>query len=171
MTDLAATALPQKTTKLSPFFIEKGYEPRISFDWQDASPVDSLEAHDTRERAGKLQEIWKTAQQRATKAQEGQKEQADRHGREVDFAVSDRVLFITKNWLIGRPSRKLAVLSSGPYKIIEKVRHAYRLRIPDNLKVHPIFNPSKLRLASKTLPLTGQIEDPPYPEVIEESQE
>jgi hypothetical protein len=62
-------------------------------------------------------------------------------------------------------------LSSGPYEIIEKVGHAYRLKLPDNLKVHPIFNPSKLRLASKTLPLTGQIEDPPSPEVIEESQE
>jgi hypothetical protein len=32
MTDLAAAALPQGTTKLSPFFVERGYEPRMSFD-------------------------------------------------------------------------------------------------------------------------------------------
>jgi transposase InsO family protein len=54
MTDLAAAALPQSTTKLSPFFIERGCEPRMSFDWQDTSPAGSLEACDARERAGKL---------------------------------------------------------------------------------------------------------------------
>ena len=54
---------------------------------------------------------------------------------------------------------------------MEKVGHAYRLKLPDNIKVHPIFNPSKLRLASKTPPLTGQILDPLSPEIIEESQE
>jgi hypothetical protein len=81
------------------------------------------------------------------------------------------VLVTTKNWRIGRRSRKLADLSSGPYEIIEQVGHAYRLNLPENLKVHPVFNPSKLRLATKTAPLTGQVEDLPPAEVIEDSQE
>jgi hypothetical protein len=37
--------------------------------------------------------------------------------------------------------------------------------------VHPVFNPSKLRLASKTAPLARQVEDPPPAEVIKDSQE
>ncbi|OQD80121.1 hypothetical protein PENANT_c039G02886, partial [Penicillium antarcticum] len=102
---------------------------------------------------------------------ENQKKQANKHRREVDFIVGDQVLVTTKNWQIRRPSRKLADLASGPYEIMEKVGHAYRLKLPDNIKVHPIFNPNKLRLASKTPPLTGQILDPPSPEIIEESQE
>jgi hypothetical protein len=170
MTDLAAAALPQGTTKLSPFFVERGYEPRMSFDWQDSNAL-SPEARDARKWAKRLQEIWKTAQQQATRAQEGQKRQADRHRREVDFTIGDQVFITTRNWQLGRPSRKLADLASGPFEIVEKVGHAYRLKLPENLKVHPIFNPSKLRLASKTSPLTGQLQDPPPPELIEESQE
>ncbi|KAJ5753565.1 Retrovirus polyprotein [Penicillium nucicola] len=91
--------------------------------------------------------------------------------REVYFKVGDRVLITTKNWQIGRPSRKVTDLSNGPYEIIEQVGHAYRLNLPENLKVHPVFNPSKLRLATKTAPLTGQTEDPPLGEVIKDSQE
>jgi hypothetical protein len=56
MTDLAAAALPQSTTKLSPFFIERGYEPRMSFDWQETTAT-SPESRDAREWARKLQEI------------------------------------------------------------------------------------------------------------------
>ena len=33
MVDFAASILPQDTTKKSPFFIERGYEPAMSFDW------------------------------------------------------------------------------------------------------------------------------------------
>jgi hypothetical protein len=89
----------------------------------------------------------------------------------VDVKFRDQAPVTLKNWQIGRPSRKLADLWSGPYEIIEQVRHAYRLNLPENLKVHPVFNSSKLRLASKTAPLNGQIEDPPSAEVIQDSQE
>ena len=42
MIDFAAAALPQETTGYSPFYIERGYEPRISFDWQITEDSDWL---------------------------------------------------------------------------------------------------------------------------------
>ncbi|KAI2744662.1 hypothetical protein DTO013E5_2326 [Penicillium roqueforti] len=68
-----------------------------------------------------------------------------------------------KDWLQDRPSRKLSHTTSGPYKIIEKVRNAYKLDLPQSINVHPVFNPSKLRKAASTEPLTGQHTDPPPP--------
>ncbi len=49
--------------------------------------------------------------------------------------------------------------------------YAYRLQLPDSIKVHPVFAPEKLRLAHKTRPLTGQIPDPIPPETVNDEQE
>jgi capsid portal protein len=78
MTDLAAAALPQSTTRVSPFFVERGYEPRMSFDWQE-STLSSQESRDAHEYAKQLQEVWKVTQQQATSTQLSQKKQADKH--------------------------------------------------------------------------------------------
>ena len=50
----------------------------------------------------------------------------------------------------------------GPYKILEKVKHSYRLNLPQSIKVHLVFSPNKLRKASND-PLLGQHNDPPLP--------
>ena len=40
MVDFAFAALPQETTGASPFFVERGYKPRVSFDWKPPESVD-----------------------------------------------------------------------------------------------------------------------------------
>jgi hypothetical protein len=68
--DFAFAALPQETTGLSPFFVERGYEPRVSFDWKPEEASDwisritakpnkevSLGTDEARVYTSKLQEI------------------------------------------------------------------------------------------------------------------
>lgn len=180
MVDFAAAALPQETTGTSPFFVERGYEPRVSFDWQppetadwwsQISPrqipgsddTDSQQAREARAYTSRLQEIWEKTRQHATAVQERQRQQANRHRRQEDFGVGDMVYVTTRNWRIDQPGRKLANQSSGPFEIIEKVGHSYRLELPESIRVHPVFAPEKLRLAARTEPLPGQLADPTPP--------
>jgi hypothetical protein len=51
---------------------------------------------------------------------------------------------------------------AGPYKILEKVGHSYRLDLLDTVRIYPIFSPDKLRKASNN-PLLGQQNEPPLP--------
>ena len=161
MVDFAASILPQDTTKKSPFFIERGYEPAMSFDWDRTGLTHNEQ--EAADRLSKLQGIWNDTREQIAKSQELQIEQANRHRREEDFGVGDQVFITTKDWLQDRPSRKLSHTTSGPYKIIEKIGNAYKLDLPPSINVHPVFNPSKLRRAASTEPLAGQHTDPPPP--------
>jgi hypothetical protein len=51
---------------------------------------------------------------------------------------------------------------AGPYRILEKVGHSYRLDLPQSIRVHPVFSLDKLQKASNN-PLLGQRNDPPLP--------
>jgi hypothetical protein len=45
---------------------------------------------------------------------------------------------------------------AGPFHIIERVGNAYKLELPESIRVHPVFSPDKLRKAPQD-PLPGQI--------------
>ena len=96
------------------------------------------------------------------KAQDRYARQANKHRREVDFKVGNKVWVMTKHWHTDRPSRKLADQMAGPFKIIEQIGHSFKLQLPNSMKVHPMFYAEKLRRAPED-PLPGQrnLEPPP----------
>lgn len=172
MVDFAASILPQDSTKKSPFFVERGYEPAMTFDWRDrGSSAPTPNEQEAAQMLSDLQEIWTQTKEQIAKSQQLQVRQANKHRREEDFGVNDLVFVTTKDWLQDRPSRKLSHLASGPYRIIEKVGNSYKLDLPEAIRVHPIFHPSKLRKAATTEPLTGQHMDPPPPVQVGETDE
>jgi hypothetical protein len=104
-------------------------------------------------------------------AQQAQKENANQHHQKVNFDVGKSVMITTKNWELERPSRKLSDQWAGSYKILEKIRNTYRLDLPKVLKIHPVFAPEKLRKATRSEPLPGQIKDPPPPIEVDKEEE
>jgi hypothetical protein len=58
-----------------------------------------------------------------------------------------------------RPSKKLDYPTNGPFKIVEKIGHSYRLDLPTSMRIHDVLPAEKLRRAADN-PLPGQVNDP-----------
>jgi hypothetical protein len=65
--------------------------------------------------------------------------QANKHRREPDFGVGDFVWVTTKNRRTERPSCKLDYQMAGLYEILEKIGNAYKVKLPESIKVHLVF--------------------------------
>ena len=72
---------------------------------------------------------------------------ANRHRRDIDFEVGEKVWLLTRNLpLRGSSSRKLSAIYAGPFEIIEQISPvAFRLAVPDAWKVHNVFHVSQLK--------------------------
>ena len=83
------------------------------------------------------------------KAQDRQKKYADQSRREMVFSIGDWVyLKVSAQKGKNRFGKvgKLAVRFIGPYQIIQRIREvAYRLNLPEEMQIHPVFHVSMLR--------------------------
>ena len=69
--------------------------------------------------------------------------QADRRRQDGEFAVGQRVWLSTAHLPLREGTRKLAERWVGPYPILERVtREAWRLELPEVLRLHPVFHSS-----------------------------
>ena len=107
----------------------------------------------------RMLDLWKSHLQRA---QHIMKHQADKHRRDVEFQQGDQVYLKVKPYrmktLARHPNEKLGPKYFGPYPIAERIgKVAYRLSLPEEAQVHPMFHVSQLRKAigpnNPTLPM------------------
>jgi hypothetical protein len=172
--DFAQASLPHETIGQSSFQTELAFEPRTSFDWKDiqntASATERLNRKEAREYGKRIQQAWELARASMKQAQERYSKQANKRRRPVDFEVGDKVWVSAKTWKTSRPSKKLDYQQAGPYKIVAKEGHSFRLELPPNIKVHPVFHASKLRKDPDD-PLPGQQNEEPLPIEVEDNQE
>ena len=69
----------------------------------------------------------------------------DQYKTQVPFKVGDKVLLKGKDLKIKQSSAKLSAKNFGPYDIVEQVGPVdFRLQLPRQNKVHPVFHASKL---------------------------
>ncbi|XP_058756529.1 uncharacterized protein LOC131629765 [Vicia villosa] len=86
------------------------------------------------------------------KAQDVMKTQANKHRREVEYEVGDMVFLKIQPYkmkkLAQRLNQKLSPRYYGPYEIIKRIGAvAYKLKLPEDTKVHPVFHVSLLKKA------------------------
>jgi hypothetical protein len=68
----------------------------------------------------------------------------------------------TANWSTDRPSKKLSEQMAGPYRVLAKEEHSYRVELPASMKIHPVFPAESLR-RNPNNPLPSQANAPPPP--------
>lgn len=88
-----------------------------------------------------------------------------------NYKVGDMVWLNAKNINTERPSKKLDAKNLGPFKTSEKINSiAYRLELPESMKIHDVFHTSILHPAQMN-PLQGQIQEAPPPVVTQREGE
>ena len=159
MVEFAINDTTKSSTGHSPFQLVLGFNPNPgTIPYDISTKVPSVE-----EFLSGLQQAREQAQKSLEKAADSMKRFADRKRRPAPhYKVGDRVLLDASNYPTTRPSRKLSERRHGPFKIIEQVSDLnYRLQLPKNWKIHPVFHVDQLRPYHEDPNHPNRVEPPP----------
>ena len=146
----------QSTLKKTPFEVLMGYLPTATF------PLTS-NLHDFPDRLRELQKIREEAIAAQLLAKQALQDIVKNSA--PLFKPNDKVWLDGKNLRTSHPSHKLAPRRYGPFKILAVINPvAYKLQLPPQWKVHPVFHASLLT-AYKTTSEHGLNPDKPPPDV------
>jgi hypothetical protein len=130
----------------SPFKALYGADPNLGAMPVDASVSSTSVTEFIADRSLQLESL----KQHLESAQVRMKAYADKHRAERSFQVGEQVLLklqpYTMSSVANRPYPKLAFKFFGPYQVLQRIGSvAYKLELPADSQVHPIFHVSQLK--------------------------
>ena len=162
----------QSSTSHSPFFLNHGHHPIVPANIHKSS-VPTAEDFTLQ-----MKNLLKIAQDNISQAQARQAKYANQHRREETFQEGDSVLISSEN--INLPSqalhstKKFQAQYIGPYLVLSKILdNAYKIKLPETLKIHSVFYVSKLKRYTETndQDFPRRIVPPPEPVIIDDKEE
>ena len=94
----------------------------------------------------RMRMIWQKAQAQLQKSIRMQGDYYNRKHRDIRYAVGDYVLLSTQNLRIKGVPQKLQRKFCGPFRVEQTIgTQAYRLQLPEDWSVHPVFHVSLLK--------------------------
>jgi hypothetical protein len=149
--EIAYNSAKQASTGYSPFYLNYGQDATLPHNLIDGNYLPDERNATVETMLEQLGETLKLVQSNLLKAQEYQKKQADKHRRDEEFSVGDRVLLEASDIHFAAGTKKLLDKYIGPFEIKEKVsRVSYKLELPDKFRIHPVFHVGKLKKAIET---------------------
>ncbi|GAA5874668.1 hypothetical protein JCM1840_007442 [Sporobolomyces johnsonii] len=148
------------STKTTPFFATYGFHPTFAVSFEDSS--NKHRDADATSFAARLATLHQVLRHELGLAAQRMKTAYDRHRLEAPrFDIDDLVWLSSKNIATSRQSQKLDHRFLGPYPIVEKISDsAYRLKLPDTVRLHDVFHVSLLYPHSAN-PFPDRLPTPP----------
>ena len=89
---------------------------------------------------------WELAKENLKRSVGTQQRYYDSKHRDISYKVGDLVLLSTRNLKMKGTPGKLQRKFVGPFRVTETIgQQAYRLSLPDDWKIHPVFHVSLLK--------------------------
>ena len=152
---------PNATTGISPFYANKGYNPRLAIE-----PDFHTTNFRTRQHLESLRKIQENLRKHILSAQESIQKYADRKRLDPpdSIQVGNQVMVRADHFSTTRPSKKLSERLLGPYMVTEQVGTlSYRIKLPrEYSRVHPVFHVSQLEYVPPNT-ITNRVQPPPPP--------
>jgi len=157
------------STKISPFKVNYGQDPRMGFEGRKKGKYARAEKF-----VEKMKEIQGKAKAALGKAQADIKKYTDKKRSDVEeYKVGDLVMLSTKNLkyqMVGRRTEKLTERFVGPYKVKEIISsNVVKLELSSTVKIHPAVNVSRIQRYIGQV--EGQKKEQPAPVIIEGKEE
>jgi hypothetical protein len=146
--EFAYNAAVHSATNKAPFEVVYGFIPRS--DMLSAEEVTKYTSQESSATAEDLAERLRLTREEVLRnlqrTQEYQEKQYNKHRKDTEFRVGQKVWLRIKYIAVMRSSRKLDWQRYGPFAITKRIgKVAYELDLPEDLKIHNVFHVSLLR--------------------------
>ena len=142
--ELVINSLPNQRTGFSPFFLNYGYEPITPI--QLVRGNEEIKTESIGSFVKRITSDWELARENLKRSVDLHAKYYDKKHRDIEFNEEELVLLSTRNLKMKEIQGKLKKRFAGPFKIEQRIgQQAYKLSLPENWKIHPVFHISLLK--------------------------